>query len=62
MTADIVSGNTATADVFFLIAVILAVVAALASVRPVRATEGYVWAPVAAWLAVAFLGLGWLVL
>lgn len=62
MIADIASGNTATADVFFLIAVILAVIAAAMSVRPIRATEGYVWAPVAAWLSVAFLALGLLVL
>ena len=70
MLADIASGNVDAADVFFLIAVILTAVAALLyaagnrSVRgdSARVVTSAVWAPVAAWLGVAFAALGWLVL
>jgi hypothetical protein len=62
MFADIATGHHAAADVCFLIAAILAGIAALLSVRPVRAQEGYVWAPVAAWASVALLAVAWLIL
>jgi len=62
MLADIATGHHAFADVCFLVAVILATIAAAVSVRPVRASEGYTVAPVAAWLSVAFIALGLLVL
>jgi hypothetical protein len=62
MLADIASGNTDTADAFFLIAAILALLAAILyaiGARPVHTTDGVartnvgVWAPTLGWLAVA---------
>jgi len=66
------SGNIDTADLFFLLSTILAVVAAVLyamATRPVVAHGDHVhrnnisvWAPVAGWLALACLAFGWLVL
>lgn len=60
MLAEISSGNADTADVFFLVALILALVAAL--LYGSRRTEAVPWAPVMLSLAVASLSLSWLVL
>ena len=60
MLADIASGNTDTADVFFLIAVIFGVLAAVFYAS--RRTEITFWAPVLLSLAVASSALAWLVL
>jgi len=69
-----VNGNVDLADVLFLAATILAVVAAILyamATRPVTHTtnDGHVhgthpsvWAPFAGWLAVACFALGWFVL
>lgn len=70
MIADIAVGHHAAADVCFLLAVILAGLAALLVVIPrrrVRDTDGravdyYVWAPLLGWAAVALLALAWLLL
>jgi hypothetical protein len=53
--ADIASGNVDAADIFFVVAVILAVLAALVSVprRTNTASVLLVWAPVLGWLALA---------
>lgn len=59
MTADIVTGKTALADALFLVAAVLAFVAALLSAS--RRPEA-VWASVAGWLAVTVLAVAWLVL
>lgn len=59
MFADISTGNTGTADVLFLLAVILAVLSAVAAYAPI------VWQKAAGPLlsgAVAAAALGWLVL
>ena len=58
MVADIASGHVDAADIVFLIAVILAVIAAVVSYRT---TDRPIGAPFG-WLAVAALGLGWLLL
>lgn len=58
LIADISSGNTATADVFFLIAVILAVLSLLAHYS--AQTARHAGALLSG--AVAFAALGWLVL
>ena len=60
MIADISTGNTGTADVFFLVALILALVAAL--LYGSRRTDAVPWAPVLLSLAVASASLAWLVL
>jgi len=60
MLADISSGNTETADVFFLVALILALVAAL--LYGSRRADAAPWAPVMLCLAVASVSLAWLVL
>jgi hypothetical protein len=60
MLADISTGNTGTADVFFLVALILALVAAL--LYGSRHATAVPWAPVMLSLAVASLSLSWLVL
>ncbi len=67
MLADISHGHTGFADVMFLVAVILAVLAALVGFMPRRSVEGNVlrevgWGFVFGWLAVAALALGFLVL
>ena len=60
MLGDIVSGKTATADVFFLIAVIVFVIGTLAylvdNARAIR------FAPVLVAIGLAFVALGFLVL
>jgi hypothetical protein len=60
MLADISTGNTGTADVFFLVALILALVAAL--LYGSRRADAVPWGPVMLCLAVASLSLSWLVL
>jgi hypothetical protein len=60
MLADIASGNTDTADVFFLIAVIFAVLSAV--FYSSRRAEITFWAPVLLALALASSALAWLVL
>ena len=60
MIADIASGETDTADIFFLFAVILMALAGLA--YGLRRTDTTPWAPVLGWLGGAFLALGLLVL
>jgi hypothetical protein len=60
MIAAIASGNSDTAEIFFLVAMILAVLAAVA--YAVRRTDVIVWAPVLLSLAVASAALAWLVL
>lgn len=60
MLADIASGEVDWADIFFLIAVILAVIAALAYAS--RRTDALPWAPVLLSLAVACISFGWLLL
>jgi len=66
--ADIASGNIDTADLFFLLATILATLAAVVyfvGSRPTadgRATNVAVWGPVLLSLAVASASLAWLVL
>lgn len=68
MIATIVTGQGDTADVFFLIAVILAAVAtllyAVAAKRThtERSVDVVRWAPVAGWAAVVSLAVAWLVL
>jgi hypothetical protein len=64
MLADIATGHHAAADVCFLIAVILAGLAAASSVvdPPARAWHELVGAPILGWAAVAVLALGWLLL
>lgn len=70
MLADIATGHHAGADVCFLIAVILAAIAALLVVAPRRRTRDtngpavdyYVWAPLFGWAAVAVVALAWLLL
>lgn len=65
LLADISSGNTATADVMFLIAVVLAGLAAIAAVlghtSPPR-PDAARWSPALLCAAVALASLGWLVL
>lgn len=58
MIADIASGNLEAADVCFLVALVLAVVAAFVSVRPQPRWDAHL----PGWLAVAALALGWLLL
>lgn len=58
--ADIVSGNTGTADVFYLIGVIIAVLAALCAAT--RSPEALRWSPVLGWLALGCVSFGLLVL
>jgi hypothetical protein len=60
MLADIATGNTSTADVFFLVALILALLAAI--LYAVRRPDASPFAPVLLSLAVASLSLSWLVL
>ena len=60
MFADIASGEVDTADIFFLFAVILGVVAAIAYAT--RRADAVVWAPVLGWLGFACAALAWLVL
>jgi hypothetical protein len=60
MLADIAHGHVDGADVFFLIAVILAVVAGLAYAS--RRADALPWAPVALSFAVACAALAWLLL
>jgi len=60
MLADIAHGHVDGADTFFLIAVILAVFAAIAYAS--RRVDVVPWAPVLLALAVACLGLGWVLL
>jgi hypothetical protein len=72
MLAETVSGKIDTADIFFLVAMILALLAAILyamGTRPVVVHEGHahrtnvsIWAPVAGWLAVASAALAWWVL
>lgn len=62
MLADIATGHHAAADVLFLIAVVLAGVAALAAVAPLGASSRPAWTPLAGWVAIACLALAWLVL
>jgi len=68
MLAEISSGNIDAADWFFLVAVVLAVLAAVlavprrvASDSTVRASTA-VWSPVLGWLALGFAALALLVL
>lgn len=58
--ADIATGNTATADVLFLIAVILAVLAAVVAYVAPELPAGKRVA--VGWLSVAAAALGWLIL
>jgi hypothetical protein len=60
--ADISSGNTGTADVFFLLAVIVAGLAAVAYLARAGAGELGRYAPSLVAAAVALAALGWLVL
>jgi len=60
MIADIASGNTDWADIFFLIAVILFVIGAVVAYRPM-VNERPLWATVVA-LGLAFVALAWLLL
>jgi hypothetical protein len=60
MLADIASGETDVADAFFLIALILAIIAALAYAS--RRTDALPWAPVLLSLAFASAAFAWLVL
>jgi hypothetical protein len=70
MLAEIASGNVDTADVFFLIATILAVAAAVIyalATRPVstsdtavRRVNTAVWAPVLVALSIACVAFAWL--
>jgi hypothetical protein len=61
LIADIASGNTGFADVLFLIAVVLAAVAAVTAYRPTTAAESRFAGPALS-AAVAAAALGWLVL
>lgn len=54
------SGNLNAADIFFLLATILAVVAALLAAAATHPVSRFY--PVAGWIAVAFLAFGWLIL
>jgi hypothetical protein len=58
MIADIAHGETGAADIFFLVAVILAVLAALLAWRPPEQP----FSTVAGWLALACASMGWLLL
>jgi len=60
MIADIANGNTGFADVMFLVALILALVAAL--LYGSRRADAVPWGPVMLCLAVASVSLAWLVL
>lgn len=60
MVADIASGNTGFADVMFLVALILGVLAAL--LYGSRRVDAVPFAPVLLSLAVASVALAWLVL
>jgi hypothetical protein len=62
MFADIAAGHHATADVLFLIALILAGTAALAAVVPVEPRSRTAWTPLAGWASVACLAAAWLIL
>jgi len=71
MLADIATGHTWGADVAFLLAVIVAVLAVVVEVaerrpRPARSGDGvlrsYPWTNVLGWTAVALLALGFLIL
>lgn len=57
----IVNGNLDVADLFFLVAVILGVIAAVLSF-PRTTPPAKSYAATAGWLAVACLGFGWFVL
>jgi len=59
---SIASGHLFGADLCFLIALILAALAAVLAVVPRRAPDSYVYAPILGWVAVALLALGWLLL
>lgn len=61
LLADISSGNTGFGDVMFLVGFILAVIAAIAA-APVPNNSASPWSATLGWLALAALGLGWLVL
>lgn len=61
LLADISSGNTGTADVLFLVAVVLAVLSALAGYLPTTNTSSRFAGPLLS-AAVAAAALGWLVL
>ena len=61
MFADIASGHTSGADVCFLIAVVLAGLAALVSI-PKLPNAGSPWATTLGWAAVALVALAWLLL
>ena len=60
MIADIFSGEVDAADVFFLIATLLAVAAAF--LYAARRPDTVVWAPVAGWLGAACAFFGFLLL
>lgn len=60
MLADIVTGEHGTADVLFLIAAIVAVLAAL-SASPIGVSRA-AWSSALGWIAVALLAVAWLVL
>jgi hypothetical protein len=60
MFADIASGKTDAADVVFLIAAVLAVVAAFCFGS--RRADVVVWAPVLGWLGVACVALALMLL
>jgi hypothetical protein len=55
------NGNLDVADVLFLIATIIAVIAAVLSMRPAAGTRG-VPSSALGWLAVALLAFGWFLL
>jgi phosphoglycerol transferase MdoB-like AlkP superfamily enzyme len=59
LLADIATGNTGTADVLFLIAVILAVISALIAWRPAPESR---WSGPLLSLAVAAAAFAWLLL
>ena len=61
MVADITSGNTDLADVAFLVALILGVLAGVLAI-PRADPPSSSWSAFVGWLAVAALGLGLLVL
>lgn len=58
--ADIATGNTDAADVFFLIAFVLATIAAIAYAVTQPAANRF--APALGWMGAAVAFLGWLVL
>ena len=61
MIADIASGNTGFADIMFLVAFILFVIAGLSVFRPIGEPSRAVWTPIVC-LGLAAMALGWLVL